>query len=147
MHWIFKGIALIHVFQCFHFYILPFFRKDNIFHFLKNDVYLYKFIFFVCLLHFALFLFSIYLYFYLFIYLFLYLMICFKEIYFSLFPRKFLKFKGGGCCERQNVCIFDISFLQKIPNPVLSRTKHCCFCNKSNHCAFSTALPMSYIDT
>ena len=54
---------------------------------------------------------------------------------------------GGGCCERQNVCIFDISFLQKIPNPVLSRTKHCCFCNKSNHCAFSTALPMSYIDT
>ena len=56
-------------------------------------------------------------------------------------------FLGGGCCERQNVCIFDISFLQKIPNPVLSRTKHCCFCNKSNHCAFSTALPMSYIDT
>ena len=54
---------------------------------------------------------------------------------------------GGGCCERQNVCIFDISFLQKIPNPVLSRTKHCCFCNKSNHCAFSTALPMSFIDT
>ena len=44
-------------------------------------------------------------------------------------------------------CIFDISFLRKIPIPVLSKTKHCCFCNKSNHCAFSTALPMSYIDT
>jgi len=56
------------VFQCFHFYILPFFRKDNICHFLKNDDYFYKFISFVCLLGFALFLFSISLYFYLFIY-------------------------------------------------------------------------------
>ena len=51
------------------------------------------------------------------------------------------------CCDCHFFCIFDMSFLQKIPNSVLSKTKHCCFCNKSNHCAFSTALPMSYIDT
>ena len=47
---------------------ITFFRKDNICHFLKNDDYFYKFISFVCLLDFALFLFSISLYFYLFIY-------------------------------------------------------------------------------
>ena len=61
---------------------------------------------------------------------------------------KCIEKKGrGGCCERHVFCIFDISFLQKIPNPVLSKTKHYCLSNKGNHCAFSTALPMSYTDT
>ena len=48
---------------------------------------------------------------------------------------------GGGCCERHFFLHLEVYFLQKILNPVLSKTKHCCFCNKSNLCAFPIALP------
>ena len=53
MHWIFKDISFIHLFQCVHFSFLyitvPVFRKDNIFYFLKNNDYLYIHFFAFCI--------------------------------------------------------------------------------------------------
>ena len=75
MHQIFTDISFIHVFKCFHFYVLPFFRKDNLFCLKNNDclykLYFYFFLFFLLCFKLFLFIFIFLIYIYIFLLFFL----------------------------------------------------------------------------
>ena len=90
MHWIFTDISFIHVFKCFHFYVLPFFRKDNLFC-LKNNDCLYKLYFYFILFFYFFFIFIFYFFYYFFLY-FCYFFFFFNFFYFYLFFIYFIFF-------------------------------------------------------
>ena len=98
MHWIFKGIALIHVFQCFHFYILPFFRKRQYFSFLEERclfIQVYIFCMFTSFCIVSIFYLSLFLFIYLFVYL------CFFIWWFVLRKSIFPYFRGNSLNSRE----------------------------------------------